>query len=234
MQKPITRDAFIAKARAVHGDRFSYDKVDYVNSLTKVTITCPDHGDFSQVPSSHIAGHGCVLCHKQRMKGDTHPRWVGVEPVRQRIDPMLGPLITADWSTYQGTHKKMQFACTRHGVWSATPDNVERAGSRCPKCARSGFDPGLPATLYYIRVDGLYYKIGVTVGSVATRFAGRKGIEILEEHWFDDGAEALTLEQQFLAAALKAGIPRLERKIMGRHKGDTECFLEDIRGLPLA
>jgi len=30
--------------------------------ITKVTIICPDHGEFSQLPSGHLAGKGCKKC----------------------------------------------------------------------------------------------------------------------------------------------------------------------------
>jgi hypothetical protein len=56
------RDAFIAKARKKHGDRYSYDKVVYEGTDTKVTITCPEHWDFQQTPDNHIHGKGCPEC----------------------------------------------------------------------------------------------------------------------------------------------------------------------------
>lgn len=57
-----TTDMFVMKARKVHGDKYDYSKVKYVNGKTKVTIICPEHGEFEQMPSSHLKGHGCVKC----------------------------------------------------------------------------------------------------------------------------------------------------------------------------
>jgi hypothetical protein len=37
---------FIEKARNIHGDRYDYSKVNYVNQRTKVTIICKEHGEF--------------------------------------------------------------------------------------------------------------------------------------------------------------------------------------------
>ena len=51
----LTTEDFIAMARDVHGDRYDYSKVEYVNSKTKVCIICPIHGEFWQIPSSVIA-----------------------------------------------------------------------------------------------------------------------------------------------------------------------------------
>lgn len=53
---------FIKKAQAVHGDKYDYSKVEYVTSATKVCIICKDHGEFWQLPNSHIKGHGCLIC----------------------------------------------------------------------------------------------------------------------------------------------------------------------------
>lgn len=50
---------FIKQARKVHGDKYDYSKVDYVDANTKVTIISPTHGEFQQTPSSHLSGHGC-------------------------------------------------------------------------------------------------------------------------------------------------------------------------------
>ena len=58
----LTTEEFIKKARAVHGDRYDYSKVEYVNAQTPVVIICPKHGEFLQNPSSHTDGRGCKKC----------------------------------------------------------------------------------------------------------------------------------------------------------------------------
>lgn len=50
------------KATKIHGGKYDYSKVNYVNSLTKISITCIVHGEFMQVPSSHLQGIGCPKC----------------------------------------------------------------------------------------------------------------------------------------------------------------------------
>jgi hypothetical protein len=57
-----TKD-FIGRARSVHGDAYAYDEVDYVNSRTKVTVSCNKCGTrIVQTPSSHLQGRGCLVC----------------------------------------------------------------------------------------------------------------------------------------------------------------------------
>lgn len=55
-------DDFIEKARKVHGNKYNYSKVEYVNAHTKVKIKCPKHGEFLQIPSDHLQGKGCPNC----------------------------------------------------------------------------------------------------------------------------------------------------------------------------
>ena len=56
------REQFILKARQVHGWKYDYSKVEYVNNNTKVCIICPEHGEFWQTPHNHLANHGCRIC----------------------------------------------------------------------------------------------------------------------------------------------------------------------------
>ena len=59
---------FITKARKVHGDKYDYSKVDYVNNYTKVCIICPEHMEFWQEANSHLRGHGCPKCNLSHLE----------------------------------------------------------------------------------------------------------------------------------------------------------------------
>ena len=58
----MTTEEFIQKAKAVHGDKYDYSKVEYVNSKTKLCIICPKHGEFRQGARQHLIGQGCPMC----------------------------------------------------------------------------------------------------------------------------------------------------------------------------
>lgn len=58
----LSTEEFIKRARDVHGDRYVYSKVEYVNASTKVCIICKEHGEFWQRPSLHTDGRGCPKC----------------------------------------------------------------------------------------------------------------------------------------------------------------------------
>jgi hypothetical protein len=59
--KSNTKD-FIEKSILIHGDKYDYSKVDYKNSNTKVIIICKEHGDFLQIPNTHLNNNGCSKC----------------------------------------------------------------------------------------------------------------------------------------------------------------------------
>lgn len=65
--KHLDLNGFIHEARKVHGEKYDYSKVEYVNTHTKVAIICPIHGEFFQVVHSHLSGSGCPKCGKNRM-----------------------------------------------------------------------------------------------------------------------------------------------------------------------
>ena len=53
---------WIKKAIEKHGNKYNYDKTEYIHSEEKVIITCPNHGDFKQQAYKHIQGNGCPNC----------------------------------------------------------------------------------------------------------------------------------------------------------------------------
>ena len=60
--KGCDKNSFVEKAVKIHGEKYDYSKVEYVNSQTKVCIICPEHGEFWQTPISHLSGRGCKKC----------------------------------------------------------------------------------------------------------------------------------------------------------------------------
>lgn len=62
MAKRKTKEDFIKEAKLIHGDRYNYSLVEYINSKTKVKIICKEHGVFEQIPNSHLLGKCCNKC----------------------------------------------------------------------------------------------------------------------------------------------------------------------------
>ena len=68
MSKRYTTEEFVAKAMAVHGNRYDYSRVAYVDSITPVSIVCPEHGEFKQRPAVHLSGRGCPGCGNEKVR----------------------------------------------------------------------------------------------------------------------------------------------------------------------
>lgn len=66
LNKVNSTKKFIIESNIIHDNKFSYDKTNYINTKTKVIITCPIHGDFNQIPNSHLRGYGCSLCSESK------------------------------------------------------------------------------------------------------------------------------------------------------------------------
>ena len=127
------KDDFIALAKKTHGDRYSYDKVDYQHSQTKVIITCRTHGDFNTTPNVHIAGSVCPKCAKEEFKSSRVTLEDFINKARKAFgDKYNYSLITAD--SYKGITKSVDIICPEHGVFRQNADSHTRGKVGCKGC----------------------------------------------------------------------------------------------------
>ncbi len=121
---------FIKKANQVHNNKYTYDKVDYVKSIEKVIMTCPNHGDFMQSPNNHLRGAGCPKCaiEKQSERLKT-PVNIFIDKAQKVHDNKY------DYSEvqYNKSNLKVAIKCNKHGVFYQTP-NAHLRGQGCPIC----------------------------------------------------------------------------------------------------
>ena len=55
--RPKTTEEFILRAEKVHNKEYSYENTEYINSQSKLAITCPKHGIFWQRAFDHLRGY---------------------------------------------------------------------------------------------------------------------------------------------------------------------------------
>jgi len=125
-QRWSTED-FIQRARAVHGDRYDYDRTVYVSASAPVVIGCREHGYFSQVAHYHLSGHGCQSCAQNAR--------VDAEEFVRRSRELHGDRYKYDVERYRGTLKPTEITCRVHGPFQQIP-KYHMTGSGCPSCAR--------------------------------------------------------------------------------------------------
>jgi hypothetical protein len=84
-RQQYTTEEWILKAKKIHGDKYDYSKVKYINSKTKITIKCLTcNMEFEQIPSDHLRGKGCKYCVGQSL----HPL---------KTLAKLNPQIASEW-----------------------------------------------------------------------------------------------------------------------------------------
>lgn len=142
----LTTDEFIKKARLVHGDRYDYSKVDYKSARTKVSITCPIHGAFSQTPNSHLNGRGCPKCSSQRFTYMTN------DERENEFRKIHGNKYEYIWETYINNHTPMEIICPKHGSFMQKPTK-HLIGEQCPKCNRSKLEDDIEKLLTSNDID---------------------------------------------------------------------------------
>ena len=65
-----SHETFVIQAMSVHDGKYSYPET-YVSDKTRITIICPTHGEFKQVPSGHLQGRGCSRCQESKGERET-------------------------------------------------------------------------------------------------------------------------------------------------------------------
>ena len=133
----LTQEEFIAKAREIHGDKYDYSKVEYVNNSTKVCIVChekdeygEEHGEFWQTPNNHFYKN-CPKCSKR-------PHYNNEEIIKL-FRHIHGDKYDYSKVEYKGMHTKVCIICPEHGEFWMTPSNHAHWKQSCPRCHRKVF-----------------------------------------------------------------------------------------------
>lgn len=125
-----TKEQFVEKAKAVHGDKYDYSKVEYTNNRAKVCIICPKHGEFWQVPYHHLRSCGCPKC---TIESGEHTRAFTTEEFIERAKGIHGDKYDYSKVVYKGGDKDICIICPIHGEFWQKP-HVHLNSCGCPKC----------------------------------------------------------------------------------------------------
>ena len=129
----FNNDAFLKKAREIHGNKYDYSKVEYVNCETKVRIICPIHGEFEQLPLNHLKGKGCIECGKIKI---SNKKKKTTEEFIENAVKVHGDKYDYSKVKYDGNKTKVCIICPIHGEFWQTPnDHLSNKG--CPYCKES-------------------------------------------------------------------------------------------------
>ncbi len=131
--RKLTLQNFIHVSNLKHDNKYDYSNVELIDSKTKITIICPIHGKFEQIPDSHLRGSGCNKCSYEQ-RG---------EKSRKKIESFIekAKLVHSkkyDYSNviYTNTHTPVKIMCSIHGEFEQHPSHHLK-GSGCPKCGNN-------------------------------------------------------------------------------------------------
>lgn len=134
MLKKLTNKEFIERAKAIHGDKYNYSKVEYVNSRTKVCIICPKHGEFWQRANAHLNGQTCPICNvelKKNVLSSTKELFI------EKAIKIHNNKYDYSKIEYNGSFSDVCIICSKHGEFWQKPSK-HLFGHGCPKCAKNG------------------------------------------------------------------------------------------------
>ena len=130
--RKLTTQDFINKAKKIHGDKYDYSKVNYINISTPIEIICHEkdkngneHGIFTQTPRNHLQGDKCPKCYRNFKKT--------TEQFIQDAIKVHGDKYDYAKVKYDGNKKPVVITCPTHGDFLQAP-LCHLQGQGCPKC----------------------------------------------------------------------------------------------------
>ena len=123
-----TNEQFIIDAIKIHGDKYDYSKVEYLDAKEPVIIICKEHGEFEQRPISHVRGAGCKIC-SGCYKSNS-------DEFAEKSKIIHGDEYDYSKVEYIKASEKVIIICKEHGEFELTPNN-HLNGQGCQKCGHN-------------------------------------------------------------------------------------------------
>lgn len=133
MKKRKTLSEFIARANEVHNNKYEYTNTIYTNMKTKLSIICPEHGEFFQIAYDHLKGCGCKQCRKDKLSiAQRKPLSKFIAECSQ----VHGNKYDYTKVEYINASTNIRIICPEHGEFEQQPQH-HKNGSGCPACNSS-------------------------------------------------------------------------------------------------
>ena len=194
LEQRSNKEDFIKKAKLVHGAKYDYSKVKYVNSRTNVVIRCLIHGDFKQTPHAHICGkHGCPVCANNNR--------IGTEKFIEEAKKIHGSRYDYSKVEYVNANSKVRIICPKHGEFLQTPFSHLK-GHGCLHCNQSKLEKEIASWLDFNNIqyerqkkfEWLKYKLPLSLDFYLPKYNVAiecQGIQHFEEHKIFESLEKI-------------------------------------------
>ena len=122
---------FKEKAIIKFGEKFNYEKVNYIKASEDVVIICPIHGEFINSPTQFLSSkHGCQKCARDNQNIKSK---LTTEDFVKRSSIVHSNFYNYEKTEYINSDNKVIITCPIHGDFEQRPaDHLRNHG--CPKC----------------------------------------------------------------------------------------------------
>lgn len=127
MKKIVSKEEFIERSNETHNFKYDYSLVEYVNTNTKVSIICKDHGIFTQRANCHYNGQGCRKCNQSR------PNILSKSEFIKRSNDKHNGIYDYSIVEYKSSSDKVKIICPTHGEFEQIAYS-HYTGTGCKKC----------------------------------------------------------------------------------------------------
>jgi ferredoxin-like protein FixX/very-short-patch-repair endonuclease len=134
-------DAFIEKARKLHGNKYDYSKVDYITIDDPVIIICPSHGEWSQTPKAHLRPYGCFKCGIEEVNRNNMTSFEDfVEKAKKVQGAYADRYVVQEEGFYSSGDFSITVYCKEHDFYWDTLKMNFLKGRGCPRCHASSYE----------------------------------------------------------------------------------------------
>jgi hypothetical protein len=145
--RKMSPTTFLERAVGVWARKFDYSRTQFVDSHSPITIICPKHGPFTQIPYVHLKGHDCPACGAEtRALSISSANTMTQEEFLAKAKQIHGDKYDYSSALYSGYHNPLSIGCRTHGIFSQKAGD-HLAGSGCQKCRASRGEAAISATL---------------------------------------------------------------------------------------
>lgn len=126
-----TQEEVIKEFKEVHGDKYDYSLVKYIDARTRVDIICRIHGSFPQYPYEHKKGSNCRKC--SRITG-AKKKTLKREKVLEEFTKVHGQTYDYSKFKYEKSDVPSIIICKIHGEFPQSYSD-HRSGKGCSDCS---------------------------------------------------------------------------------------------------
>lgn len=155
-----TKD-FIEKSILVHGDKYDYSLTTVINSKTKVTIICPEHGKFTKLKHQHLVGQGCKICSGSKLNSENFIK---------KANKIHNNKYDYSLVKYKNAKSKVKIICPEHGVFKQNI-NTHLSNKGCPICNSS---KGEKMILSILRKNKIFFTTQQTFEALKNPLTNKK------------------------------------------------------------